>query len=729
MSDSTALAKPPQNNIAKPNPMQESMIVRLNSLDHMLELAGQVIIVSSNLQALSRQIREGLQISHDLSEDIKDLAITSSRISSDLHNLVSEVRTVSMDDLFARFKRVARDTARRLGKAIRFETQGEQICIDKKVSEKIYDPIAHQIRNAMAHGIEDEQTRRKASKDPVGTVKLNVRSQETSTIIEISDDGGGINLEKVRNKIIENKWIDADAAKNLNQDQLLDYLFLPGFSTSEQTSNTSGRGVGLDVVRTIMNEINAEVKIKTEHGKGTVFSFILPNVTAVNISDALIVRANNMHFAFPISAVIASQSVANKDITTTTGRGRSIIYLGKILPLFDLMSVFGEPPVKSENDQVCALIVEHKSRQVAYAVSDFLNPQKIVISEFDGGIQVPGLTGTAVLSGRQMCMVVDLPNLIDQTIGKSTFEQNNIDLRRLGSSSENTSEIDQDPTQDLSANEPKPQQITDNKELPANQDTNQPAQPIEEITNTQPDSAFLKEVESMLARLNRELFDMEESPDKQHADSIFRLMHSIKGNLTMCQAEEPAGIAHKLENILEKARQEQIEVNADVFDVLFDGSAYLEEVVSAMLKSQNQPQIPDKLNTGLQKFQNENTDQPQDDQKIDIETSQVPIDTTGQFYLSSRRREGSTLYQCRIDFQPGDQPAFLVAYLILQRIQRFADVLGTLPTMALLEEGRCDSAILALISPRDTSEDIMTRLGENLKKYYGVTRFDVSSYA
>jgi hypothetical protein len=162
------LTKPENKASSKSKSMgDESMIVKLGNLDKMLELAGQVIIVSSNLNALGRQIHQGSTISRNVADDVKDLAITSSRISSDLHSLVSDVRTVGMGDLFARFRRLARDTSRRLGKAIKFEVEGEGINIDKKISEKIYDPIAHQIRNAIDHGIESSQRRIELGKDPV----------------------------------------------------------------------------------------------------------------------------------------------------------------------------------------------------------------------------------------------------------------------------------------------------------------------------------------------------------------------------------------------------------------------------------------------------------------------------------------------------------------------------------------------------------------------------------
>jgi two-component system chemotaxis sensor kinase CheA len=182
---------------------QESMVVRLSSLDNMLELAGEVIIVSSNLNVLSRGIQEGTEVSRTLAENVKDLAITSSRISSDLHNLVTDVRTVGMGGLFARFRRIARDTSRRLGKAIRFELEGEDVCIDKRTSEKIYDPIAHQIRNAMAHGIEDKETRIAQGKDPVGSVTVKVRNTEINTVIDVIDDGGGIDTDTVRRKVLK----------------------------------------------------------------------------------------------------------------------------------------------------------------------------------------------------------------------------------------------------------------------------------------------------------------------------------------------------------------------------------------------------------------------------------------------------------------------------------------------------------------------------------------------
>ncbi len=689
---------------------EESMVVRLGQLDKMLELAGEVIIVSSNINAISRQLPLGATVSKVSHDDIRDLAITSSRISSDLHCLVSNVRTVDMSNLFIRFRRLVRDSSRRLGKAVRFEVSGDDICIDKKLSEKIYDPIAHLIRNPVAHGIEDEQTRTRQGKDPVGTLSVCVFSHENATIIEVADDGAGLNYTSIRDKIKERGLASAQHVSALTDEQLNDYLFMPGFSTASCTSTIAGRGVGLDVVRNVIDQIDGDVRVKSTPGSGTAFSLVLPKVTAVNISDALLVRANDFNFAFAISSVVASLSVSPSQVNTVTDSGRSILYLGQLLPLFDLMEVFGEAGVVYD-DQLNIIIVEYKHKRAAFIVSDFLSPQKIVISEFDEGLQAPGLVGTAILSGRQMALVVDLPRLFTQTFG---FDQ----LANTQTLSHTEDACASTPGQELSDD-----LAPDHEPVPASPD------PESEFAGSDMhDSEFLLEVESMLSDFNRELLALDEKRDIEGAHAVFRLAHSIKGNLTMYGAEKPAAITHQLENILARIRQQDQDMNDEVFGVLFDGSAYLEDIVAALLKQQSVPAAPGRLLTGLTGFAAPPAPTQTQD-PIDLDEVDITLDAVGQFHLSSRRRTGMTLRQCRIDFSGGDQPDYLVAYLILGRIQRVADVLGSLPTLSDIESGLCAGSIKVLISARDLGPDILEHLEENLKRYYGVTRFTVTPYA
>ena len=690
------------------------MVVRLSRLDHMLELAGEVIIVSSNLNAVSRSLKEGAPVSRDMAENIKDLAITSSRISSDLHNLVTDVRTVDMSDLFARFRRLARDTSRRLGKTIRFEVEGEAVNIDKKTSERIYDPIAHQVRNAIDHGIETPAVRQAAGKDPEGRVTVRVTNRENNTVIEVVDDGAGIDADRIRRKIVDLGLTDAETASRLSQADVFEYLYMPGFSTADQASVTRGRGVGMDVIRTAMNEIGGETQIETAAGKGTRFSFILPKITAVNISDALLVRAGATHFAFPVNAVVASRAVPVAEISTVRGRSRQIQHLGRLLPLFDLLEVLGEPPLPVSEADVPVMIVEHKHRLAAFIVSDFLNPQKIVISEFDG-IEVPGLTGTAVLSGRQLAMVIDLPRLFELTFG---FE-GEAETRRTPIAAAKVA---------IPLPQPAPEAAGGASAEPGNLSASAAAQPQEPEAQT-PDSEFLHEVSTMLSRLNKQLLELEEQRKAELADGVFRLAHSIKGNLTMYGAEQAASLTHKMETLLERARHGQLALDDAVFDALFDTAAYLEDSVRAFLDGQSAPRPSQRLVDLLAGYDRPEAAAADEESAEDIETAPVRLDPTGQFYLSSRRRDGAKLTRCRIDFEPGDQPAYLVAYLILRRIQDVADVLGSMPAMSEIEAGRCDGRMTVLLAPRSDDDDLLDRLAENLKRYFGVLRFDAGAYA
>ncbi len=699
---------------------EESMVVRLSRLDKMLELAGEVIIVSANLNALSHQLHEGMSVSRMLSEDAKDLAITSSRISSDLHNLVTDVRTVDMSDLFARFRRLARDTSRRLGKPIRFKLEGEEICIDKKIAERIYDPVAHQIRNAIDHGIEDREARQAADKDPVGEVTVRVRNADNFTIIDVVDDGRGLQLDAIRRKAVEMGLVEEAAAEGLGEETLYEFLFQPGFSTARETTGTSGRGVGLDVVRDAMAAIGGETRVQSQPGRGSTFSLVMPLVTAVNISDSLLVRARNNTFVFPISSVVASLSVNVKDVTITTGRARSIMYLGSILPLFDLMAVFGEAPLEVQDDLLRVIIIEHKKERLAYCVSDFLSPQKIVISEFDEGLKVQGLLGTATLSGRQLGMVIDLPELFALTLGREVETDTRSALGRFKSAASVSggSEISQRVPQPASADEP------------AHVPLGRLAEEEEGAESAQPDSVFLQELEAMLSRLNRELLALDEKRDTETADSVFRLLHSIKGNLTMFGAERPAGIAHKAESLLERARRRALELRDEVFDILFDAASYLEEVVAAFQKRQSPPEPSRRLIEGLAAYQEEKKrPDPFENEEQDLSKVQVKLDPTGEFHLSSRRRSGDLLFQCRIHFDPGDQPRFLVAYLILRRLQNVADVLGSHPTLADLEAGLCEDGLVALIAVTSQNLGIIERIERNLKRYFGVTHFEAQAFA
>ena len=199
---------------------RESVVVGIDRLDTLLDLAGKVIIVSSNLEALNRNLEEARDTDSEIIDQSRDLAQTANRISSDLHRLVVDVRHVDMKDLFARFRRLARDISRRVGKPLRFEVVGEEVSLDKTISEQIYDPIAHQIRNAIVHGIEGAELRESRGKDPVGLVRLEVEASEQTTTIRIHDDGNGVDLEAIRRTALERGLASESEVSDMGADEL-----------------------------------------------------------------------------------------------------------------------------------------------------------------------------------------------------------------------------------------------------------------------------------------------------------------------------------------------------------------------------------------------------------------------------------------------------------------------------------------------------------------------------
>ena len=692
---------------------RESVVVDISRLDTLLDLAGKVIIVSSDLEALRDRLEDEKGISEGICEESKDLASTASRISSDLHHLVIDVRHVSMGDSFARFRRLARDVSRRVGKPIRFEAIGGDITLDKVLSERIYDPIAHQIRNAIVHGIESSEVRSAAGKDPMGIVRLEVKSNEQLTTIEVCDDGAGIDLDAVRRVATKRGLATQAELDRMSDDDLYQFLFVAGFSTAEQTSSQAGRGVGMDVVRTVLDGLNGECQVESRSGRGSKITFLLPNISAVNISDTLMVAANETHYAFPIGNVLASVCVDTSEIRVIAGLGRVIPYLGEYIPLEDLSRVFGEAPiVPHEAERVYVLVVQHKQEKTAFQISEFLSPQKVVISELDPKMSTQGIQGVAVLSGQRLGMVVDVQNLFDR-----------MRHRKRGD------------TQKISANTNRPSESDGAEAEPlggkADRLESDPKPPAETrprgSTADAPGEAFLRELKTMLGAMNRELLQLDENRDRETTDSVFRLIHSIKGNLAMCGLDEPADITHHLETLLDRAREGVGELEDATFDMLFDGCEYLEEVVRAMLIHANVPPPTPRLVQAIHKSTEAGGAASSTGEDTD-EDDAIVLDALGEFQISAKRMTGHRLVQADIDFDSADQPAYLVAYIILRRFQKVGDVIGTSPPIDRISSGVCGTRLRVLFVPHRAGDDPLRALEANLSTHFGVTRLRYEPY-
>jgi len=528
--------------MSKTGKHSESMLVRGEDLDRLLLLAGEVIIASSN-QGLVYKSLQGLldknsPVDPETLNDSKDLASSTSLLSSDLHKLVQTIRTVDLKDMGFRARRLVRDLSRKTGKLINFEVIGEETTIDKAIVDKLYDPVSHQLRNAVDHGIEDIQTRTRKGKPKEGRIILNTYNTEQETVIEIKDDGAGIPMDALHKKAVEEGILSE--GDPITEEIALELMFTPGFTTSETVSKISGRGVGMDVVRNHIDDLGGTVSFKTEPEKGTTFTFRIPLASAVNIVDALVVRADKNIFAFPISNVVASIAVAKDEISTALEKGKMVKYLESLLPLHSLSNVlekrFDEIDWADNNETIPILIIEHKGKKIALTVSEFLAPQKLVIIPFDESVSVTGLVGSTILGGRKLGYIVDVPSLISSAMGK---EVRDVTMKLKEKDSEEIEDIETSVESEPS----KVKVSSDEKYYIQTEDA--PAVKQE----------FIAELEKLLPELNEIVFALESNPsDNEKINAAFRLFHTIKGNLIMMGLPKGGETIHCIESVLDNTR-------------------------------------------------------------------------------------------------------------------------------------------------------------------------------
>lgn len=687
----------------------EHLLVRSEHLDTLLSLAGRVIVASSS-QGLAHRTLAARYSARELvdSESVdaaKDLATTSSQLAAELHHLVQSIRMVSLKDFSFRARRLVRDTARRTGKLVHFDVEGEETTVDKAVLEKLADPIAHQLRNALDHGIEDALTRTRNGKDEEGHVILRAYNTERETVIEIEDDGAGVDLEKLRKRAIEIGLIDE--ATPFNEDLAIQLMAMPGFSTAQSVSEVSGRGVGMDVVSSNIIELGGRLTFETELGRGSTFLFRVPLVSAVNILDGLIVRARDHMLAFPVESIVANIAVRKADINSVFEKGPTIRHLGQLLPLFDLGEILDGEPIEVEGDQIPVLIVEDRGRQLAFRVTEFDAPQKLVVIPFDEEMETPGLEGSTILGNKRLGFIVDVPELLDLALGNEGVKKTTASVKKVSAEDDGVSSAS--PTKDAPE---KAHPITDREQHVQSDDED------DEATRQE----FVAEIEKMVPQLNQAVFDLEKSPDDQDlVNTAFRLFHTIKGNLIMIGFPKGGETVHRVESVLDRARAGELELDVKVIDVLMDGVSYVEELMQRCRRGLWQDQAGEtilELTDGLlpkpEKTRSE---------QLDVVDSPVELSAEATHRATNYRKRRVPFYQCYVEFEADLQPPVLVACLIYKRVSEQGDVLGTVPPLPEVEQGTMDGRFKLLMASEAEPEKLEARLGWLLKTHYGARVF------
>ncbi len=409
------IAKPteaPKKADKKPSspPAQAETTVRVDTkrLDQIMNMVGELVLVRNRLLSLSVNCED-----ESMGKAIANLDV----VTGDLQGAVMKTRMQPIKKVFGRFPRVVRDLARTLKKEITLELEGEETDLDKNLVEALADPLVHLVRNSVDHGIEMPADREAAGKPSMGTVKLAASQEGDHILLTIEDDGKGMDAEKLKGIAIERGVLDADAAARMTDVEAFNLIFAPGFSTKTEISDISGRGVGMDVVKTKINQLNGTVNIDSELGKGTRLEIKVPLTLA--ILPTLMIIVANQTFALPLGAV---NEIINMDLskTNTVDGQLTMIVRSKAIPLFYLRDWLknGEGDLDKNSGHV--VVAQIGTQQVGFVVDGLIGQEEVVIKPLDALLQgTPGMAGATITSDGGIALILDIPSMLKRYAKKS----------------------------------------------------------------------------------------------------------------------------------------------------------------------------------------------------------------------------------------------------------------------------------------------------------------------
>lgn len=387
----------------------QTVRVDVARLDELMNLVGELVIDRTRIAQIASSLSGRMAYDENL-EALTETVSHVARITSDLQDQIMKARMLPIENVFNRFPRVVRDLAQKIGKDVRLELEGGDTELDRSVIEVIGDPLLHILRNAVDHGLETPADRVQAGKSEQGCVKIAARHQENHIVIEITDDGRGIDIERVKNKAIENGLTTREAADRMSDKEALQYIFASGLSTAKEVSEVSGRGVGMDIVRTNLQKLGGIIDLETELGKGSKFSLRLPLTLA--IIRGLLVKVQNVVYVLPLGSVVETLKVLPKAIQRVNKR-EVIVLRGLTTPLVSLEKVFGSGLGALNSDEAFIVIVGLAEQRVGLVVDELIGEQEVVIkslSSFCG--EVRGVSGATILGDGNVALIADVNGLV-----------------------------------------------------------------------------------------------------------------------------------------------------------------------------------------------------------------------------------------------------------------------------------------------------------------------------
>jgi len=408
--------KPQQTKAQPARKTQGSQSVRIDveRLDGLMNLVGELVIDRTRLQQIKDALADVLKDAHltELTENLEETTSHLARITDELQQEIMRSRMLPVRSVLTRLPRVVRDVAAKCGKKVELVTAGEETELDRSVIEELSDPLVHILRNAVDHGIESPEERRAAGKPETGTVTVTAWNQETYIYLSIKDDGRGIDTKKLRKKVVERGLVSPEAAEAASEEQVLRYIFLPGLSTAETVSDVSGRGVGMDIVRTNIERLNGHVTVHSTPGQGSEFIIQLPLTLAT--TKALMVVANGTVYAIPLVSVTEALAASTADIQRVGGR-QMLRLRGKLLPVADLAEALGDRRERTHDGPRFVVAARHGEREVAFLVDRLLGEQDVVVKTLGDLLGTrKGLTGATILGDGTLGLIIDTPSLVSE---------------------------------------------------------------------------------------------------------------------------------------------------------------------------------------------------------------------------------------------------------------------------------------------------------------------------
>ena len=389
---------------AKKDPHAESSSIRVSveKVDQLINLIGELVITNAMLEQRSSSLDP---MGHErLLNSISQLG----RNTRELQEAVMSIRMMPMDFVFSRFPRMVRDLAGKLGKKVDFITNGAATELDKGLIERIVDPLTHLVRNSIDHGIEMPAARAAAGKSEAGRLFLSAGHQGGNIVIEVSDDGAGLNRERILAKAADN---GLPVSENMTDEEVWQLIFAPGFSTAEQVTDVSGRGVGMDVVKRNIASMGGTVDIRSARGFGTTISISLPLTLA--ILDGMSIRSGDEIYILPLSFVVESLQPAREDIRDIAGRGRVLKVRGEYLPLIPLYQMFDITPRITEPSEGIVVILETEGKKAALFVDELVGQQQVVVKNLEANYRkVAGISGATILGDGGVALILDVAALV-----------------------------------------------------------------------------------------------------------------------------------------------------------------------------------------------------------------------------------------------------------------------------------------------------------------------------